>query len=78
MKSIILGLSLASVAAAQVFDSPFAATVTADAPQITSPPDFYQRMPYGDFSSGGYKNLECGYGYHRNADGYCAPHPWVS
>jgi hypothetical protein len=74
MKSIIFGLFFAGLAAAQVFDVP---TTTAANPQITSPPDFYQRMPYADFSSSGYKSLECGYGYYRESDGYCTPHTWV-
>jgi len=121
MKSVFLGLSLVSAAAAQVvvgyssvpvtssadtgITSPPAATtapypavtsvyepataaVTADnanaAPpsQYTTPPapgqDFYQYMPYNSWSNGGYKQLQCGYGYQKQSDGTCGALAWVS
>lgn len=50
--------------------------------QYTAPPapgqDFYQYMPYDSWSGGGYKQLQCGYGYQKQADGLCVPYAWVS
>lgn len=50
--------------------------------QYTAPPapgqDFYQYMPYNNWNSGGYKQLQCGYGYQKQADGLCVPFSWVS
>lgn len=52
------------------------------AAQYTVPPapgqDFYQYMPYNNMTSGGYKQLQCGYGYQKQADGSCVPFSWVS
>ena len=111
MKSVLLGLSLVSAAAAQVVvgyssvpvtssapaatPTPYSsvygsasATVTADnanaAPpsRHTAPPapgqDFYQYMPYNSWSNGGYKQLQCGYGYQKQSDGTCGALAWVS
>jgi hypothetical protein len=54
----------------------------AAAAQYTAPPapgqDFYQYMSYNSMTSGGYKQLQCGYGYQKQADGTCAPLSWVS
>lgn len=50
--------------------------------QHTPPPSsstsFYQQMPYESYKSGGYKSLDCGYGYTKSSDGHCQPESWVS
>jgi len=50
--------------------------------QYTAPPapgqDFYQYMPYNSWSNGGYKQLQCGYGYQKQSDGTCGALAWVS
>ncbi len=51
--------------------------------QYTAPPapgqDFYQYMPYDSWNGGGYKQLQCGYGYQKQGDsGLCVPYEWVS
>jgi hypothetical protein len=38
---------------------------------------FYDIMPYQSYQSGGYKSLECGYGYSKQNDGSCQPESWV-
>jgi len=40
--------------------------------------DFYQEMPYSAYQNGGYKSLECGYGYEKHEDGQCAPVGWYT
>jgi len=40
--------------------------------------DFYQEMPYSAYQNGGYKSLECGYGYEKHDDGQCAPVGWYT
>lgn len=47
------------------------------APAGPPPQDFYQIMPYSQYQSGGYQNLDCGYGHSRNSQGYCMPESWV-
>lgn len=42
-----------------------------------TPTDFYQYMPYSAYQSGGYKSLECGYGYSKQDDGSCSQDSWV-
>ena len=44
----------------------------------SSPSNFYDYMPYSSYQSGGYKTLECGYGYSKQSDGSCRPESWVS
>lgn len=39
--------------------------------------DFYQQMPYESYKNGGYKSLDCGYGYQKSSDGHCQPESWV-
>lgn len=52
------------------------------AAQYTTPPaqgeDFYSYMPYSSMTSGGYSQLQCGYGYQKQGDGSCVPLSWVS
>jgi hypothetical protein len=52
------------------------------AAQYTAPPapgqDFYSYMPYSSMSSGGYSQLQCGYGYQKQGDGSCTQLSWVS
>jgi hypothetical protein len=51
------------------------------AAQYTAPPapgqDFYSYMPYSSMTSGGYSQLQCGYGYQKQGDGSCVPQSWV-
>ena len=56
---------------AGVFVPPAAPTAT------PAPSDFYQVMPYSAYQSGGYKSLECGYGYSKQYDGSCIRDSWV-
>lgn len=86
MKSIFFGLSLAGAATAQIVNGLKMITLTpsatqapastTEAPQATST-NFYERMPYSAYQSGGYKELPCGYGYVKQADGSCQPESWV-
>ena len=50
--------------------------------QQTAPPsssvDFYSVMPYSSYQAGGYKSLDCGYGYKKQSDGSCGKESWVS
>lgn len=110
MKSIILGLSLASAAAAQYVNGvsmvPYPTAASYDsssapsydgssydssssvsaAPSVYTPPpvasssssNFYDSMPYSSYQSGGYKSLDCGYGYKKSSDGSCQAESWVS
>lgn len=39
---------------------------------------YLQQYPYSWFQQGGYQQLQCGYGYFRNAEGYCQAETWVS
>lgn len=59
----------------------------ASMPKPTSEPDYnddkpskpyWEELPYSTFMSGGYKQLNCGYGYKKNDDGHCKPESWVS
>jgi hypothetical protein len=35
-------------------------------------------MPYESFKSGGYKSMDCGYGYYKGSDGSCnSKESWV-
>lgn len=46
----------------------------------TSPPstyDVYSAMPYSSFTDGGYKSMDCGYGYQKQYDGSCSKMSWV-
>lgn len=52
--------------------------------QYTSPPAQYtpppqtKEMPYESFMNGGYKSMECGYGYQKGYDGGCiSTESWV-
>lgn len=80
MKSVIFGLSLASAAAAQVAGTVSmvpAATVTTAPDAVQKPSSFYDQMSYDSYKSGGYKQLECGYGYYKSSDGHCQQESWV-
>jgi hypothetical protein len=35
-------------------------------------------MPYNSMTGGGYKNLDCGYGYVKGSDGRCTKETWYS
>lgn len=56
--------------------------VTAAPSAYTPPPasssayDVYSAMPYSSFMSGGYKSMNCGYGYQKAADGSCQAMSW--
>ncbi len=55
------------------------ASVSSSSPPsyYTPPPPAYSQMPYSSFVSGGYKSMECGYGYQKMSDGSCQPQSWV-
>jgi hypothetical protein len=51
--------------------------------QYTPPPSssampYYDQMPYSSMIAGGYKSLDCGYGYKKSEDGHCMPEDWVN
>lgn len=51
---------------------------TAPPSQYTPPPQS-SAMPYESFKSGGYKSMDCGYGYNKGSDGSCtSTESWVS
>lgn len=117
MTSLLIGLSLAASAAAQIVNgfsmvpvlvaagapSSEAAVVPSNTdylgssapPQYTGEPtpvsvkpslitptptptqNIYEQLPYSSFVDGGYKSLDCGYGYTKAADGSCQALPWV-
>jgi hypothetical protein len=59
-------------------------TTNAEKSRVTEPPsaptqtqNFYSKMPYSMYNDGGYKSLNCGYGYSKHDDGSCQPEPWV-
>jgi hypothetical protein len=82
---LFLALSLAGAASAQVAlgsapvttPAPAVAAPAANAPSSDSSNDSYlQSMPYDQFKNGGYKQLNCGYGYSKGSDGSCQPESW--
>jgi hypothetical protein len=73
---------LVGAAAAQLMPGsasvPVAATATQPGyPNAPSPTNFYNVMPYSAYQSGGYKSLQCGYGYAKQSDGSCSAESWV-
>jgi hypothetical protein len=58
----------------------------ASAPPASSPTDmpsypsyqYLSDMPYSVMTGGGYKKLDCGYGYVKGSDGSCKPESWYS
>jgi hypothetical protein len=51
--------------------------------QYTSPPaqsgdGYLNQMPYSTFLQGGYKSLNCGYGYKKDQGQACTPASWVA
>jgi hypothetical protein len=48
------------------------------APAQYTPPPQSEAMPYESFMSGGYKSMDCGYGYTKGSDGGCmSTESWV-
>jgi hypothetical protein len=48
------------------------------APAQYTPPPQTEAMPYSSFMSGGYKSMDCGYGYTKGSDGSCmSTESWV-
>ena len=48
------------------------------APAQYTPPPHSSAMPYESFMSGGYKSMDCGYGYVKGSDGSCmSKESWV-
>ena len=107
MNSVLIALSLAGAAAAQIVagsvsmvpasqittmataannqgyygSSSSSATSSADSSVYTQPPATdggASMMPYSSFMSGGYKSMNCGYGYTKGSDGSCQQMSWVS
>lgn len=47
-------------------------------PAQYTPPPQTQEMPYSAFMAGGYKSMDCGYGYQKGSDGSCtSTQSWV-
>lgn len=61
-------------------DSAHLGAPTPAPPHVPDAPvaDFYQEMPYSAYQNGGYKSLECGYGYEKHGDGQCVPVGWYT
>lgn len=85
---IVNGVSMVSVTPAPASATPVnngnsgSSTDSASSSQVTEAPssssaDFYQVMPYSSYESGGYKSLNCGYGWSKQSDGSCKPESWV-
>ena len=80
---IVNGVSMipatdAAVATASVSESSSAPASEVTAPPTTSSVDFYaSEMPYSKYKEGGYKSLECGYGWKKSEDGSCTKEGWV-
>ena len=48
------------------------------APAQYTPPPQSEAMPYESFMNGGYKSMDCGYGYGKGSDGNCnSKESWV-
>lgn len=39
--------------------------------------DYYSIMPYSSMQAGGYKSMDCGYGWKKQSDGTCGKESWV-
>jgi hypothetical protein len=51
---------------------------TSAPPAQYTPPPMSEAMPYSSFMSGGYKSMDCGYGYTKGSDGSCmSTESWV-
>lgn len=64
---------------AQTSPSSYGGSSAPPNPQYTPPP-YYETssaMPYSHFQSGGYKSMDCGYGYQKGGDGSCQKMSWV-
>jgi hypothetical protein len=50
--------------------------------QYTAAPSDYQSqtvgMPYSSYMNGGYKSMNCGYGYSKESDGSCQTQSWYT
>lgn len=77
--TFLVGAAAAQLAPGSVSSVPVTATPTPTAytPSAPSPSNFYNVMPYSAYQSGGYKSLQCGYGYAKQSDGSCSPESWV-
>ncbi len=72
----LLATTISFLAAASIAS----ALPTAHYAAPTPPPEphgYDSAMPYDDFLSGGYKSLDCGYGYNRDASSRCVEAVWV-
>ncbi|KAF8346950.1 hypothetical protein F5887DRAFT_958598 [Amanita rubescens] len=86
MLSFVFVASLVGAAAAQLADGSSSSvpvptitpSPTADPSSSPAPSNFYQAMPYAAYQNGGYKSLQCGYGYAKQSDGSCSPESWYS
>ena len=52
------------------------ASVYTPPPASSSSYDVYSAMPYSSFMAGGYKSMNCGYGYQKMDDGSCSAMSW--
>lgn len=43
-----------------------------------NPTDYLQYMPYPSFQGGGYKSMDCGYGWSKQGDGSCKQDSWYT
>jgi hypothetical protein len=90
MNTLIVGLSLAGAVAAQAVNgvsmvpayqanygsSDASSSTTAYDSTYTSSVDMSGQGYYSTFMSGGYKSMNCGYGYSKNSDGSCSAESW--
>jgi hypothetical protein len=69
----------ATLAATTVEPAVTTASTSAAEPAATTaaPGTFYDKMPMEAYKSGGYKELECGYGHVKQEDGSCKAATWV-
>ena len=71
-----------SSAPAQYTSDAASSSYSAPPSEYTTPPssssyDIYSMMPYSSMTEGGYKSLDCGYGYSKAYDGSCQSMSWV-
>lgn len=84
---IVNGFSMVSGPSTPVLSQPTPTATVGGAASVYAPPsqptaapsysNFYDYMPYTAYQSGGYKSLDCGYGYSKQSDGSCSPESWV-
>lgn len=72
--SVMTSSMMAASSSAAPYQASSAPPAMYTAPPAYSPPP---PMPYESFMGGGYKSMDCGYGYQKGSDGSCQQMSWV-